>query len=357
MKTLKFISLFLIITLFGCTEENYYTTTEGLGKVNVYIEGDITNAEAQAQLEEEVGTLTENIFVRNTTQLTNITISAIGNMQNIVIKNTSNLSNATINAGGSLYDIEVRENTTLSNLEINGFNNSFANSLNIVSNTNLSIIEINQIKTINNFNLSYNGVAVNFTCHDLEEIKNNLSLYLRNDVDNIINFYDLKSVSLYSDTQNFWRGKYSILNFPNLEKMNNLVLWDTYLGGVKINELYFPKLEEINSLVCYFGLEISTFNFPLLQRCGTFFVNCDTSQPKNPIINLPMLNQCYEFKLSHTTYNASQINSLLNKFLTISPLSGKNIELTDQIPVAPPTGQGIIDKQTLINQGNTVITD
>ena len=358
MKTLKFYSLFLIITLFGCTEENnYYTTAESLGKVNVYIEGDITNAEAQAQLEEEVGSLTENIYIRNTTQLTTISISTIGNMQNIIIKNNSNLNSATINAAGSLYDIEVRENTTLSNLEINGFNNSFANSLNIENNTNLNFIEVKEIETINSFNLSYNGVAVNFTCHNLEEIKNNLSLYLRDDVNNVVNFYDLKYVSLYSDTQNFWRGKYSILNFPNLEKMNNLVLWDTYLGGVKINELYFPKLEEINSLVCYSGLEISTFNFPLLQRCGTFFVNCNTSQPKNPIINLPMLNQCYEFKISHTTYNTSQINSLLNKFLTISPINGKNIELAYQIPVAPPTGQGIIDKQALINQGNTVITD
>lgn len=361
MKTplFKHFLFFLIIILFGCTEENNYYTceNENPGKVNVYIEGNITNEETRAKLLAEVGTLTENIYVRNTTQLTNITITATGSMQNIEIKNTSQLTDVSINAKGSLYDVVVESNVSLANIEISGYNKSLANSIYITSNNALNNILIKEIKELNNFSLRYNGVAVNFTCHDLVDIKNNLLLYLRTDVDNAINFYDLKNVSLYSDTQNFWRGKYNVLNFPKLERINNLLLWDTYLGGVFINELYFPKLEEINSLVCYFGLEINTFNFPLLERCGTFFVNCDTSQPKNPIINLPMLNQCYEFKISHTTYNTSQINSLLNKFLTIFPVSGKNIELAYQIPVAPPTGQGIIDKQTLINQGNTVITD
>jgi len=356
MKTLKTLSFFLLITLLGCTTEeitNIYPIAEGLGKVNVYIEGDITNAEAQAQLEEEVGTLTENIFVRNTTQLTNITISAIGNMQNIVIKNTSNLSNATINAGGNLYDIEVRENTTLSNLEINGFNNSFANSLNIVSNTNLSIIEINEIKTINNFNLSYNGVAVNFTCHDLEEIKNTLSLYLRDDMDNTINFYDLKNVSLYSNDWNYWRGKYSILNFPNLEKINNLLLFDAISGGgVKMSEFTIPKLKEVNSIYCYFGLGVNTINLPLLEKCNNFYIRPVNNL--NPTINIPNLNYCENFTIGTSGIESNKINTFLNKFLTVLPLSGKNIDFSEE---TAPTGQGLIDKQALINQGNTVLTN
>jgi hypothetical protein len=31
--------------------------------------------------------------------------------------------------------------------------------------------------------------------------------------------------------------------------------------------------------------------------------------------------------------------------------------LSGQTPPAPPTGQGIIDKQTLLNAGNYVVTD
>jgi hypothetical protein len=43
--------------------------------------------------------------------------------------------------------------------------------------------------------------------------------------------------------------------------------------------------------------------------------------------------------------------------LTAIPLANKSIILNDQTPPAPPTGQGLIDKQTLIDNNNTVITD
>ena len=97
MKILKLLPLFLFITLLGCTEENnYYTTAEGLGKVNIYIEGNITNEEAQAQLESEIGTQTENIYVQNTSQLTDININISNNIRDIIVKNNPNLKNITI---------------------------------------------------------------------------------------------------------------------------------------------------------------------------------------------------------------------------------------------------------------------
>ena len=43
--------------------------------------------------------------------------------------------------------------------------------------------------------------------------------------------------------------------------------------------------------------------------------------------------------------------------LTVAPATGKNIDLSQQTPLAPPTGLGITAKQTLINNGNTVTTD
>ena len=47
-------------------------------------------------------------------------------------------------------------------------------------------------------------------------------------------------------------------------------------------------------------------------------------------------------------------NTILNKFLNIQPQSNKFIELSNEVA---PTGQGLIDKQTLINQGNLVYTN
>jgi hypothetical protein len=42
----------------------------------------------------------------------------------------------------------------------------------------------------------------------------------------------------------------------------------------------------------------------------------------------------------------------LEKFLTIQPVSGKTIHLSNNTPL---TGLGLTYKQTLIDQGNTVI--
>jgi hypothetical protein len=53
----------------------------------------------------------------------------------------------------------------------------------------------------------------------------------------------------------------------------------------------------------------------------------------------------------------SQINYLLNKLTSVNINTGKTIDLSNQNPTAAPTGQGIIDKQSLENSGFIVITD
>ena len=53
----------------------------------------------------------------------------------------------------------------------------------------------------------------------------------------------------------------------------------------------------------------------------------------------------------------SQINNLLNKLTNVNINTGKTIDLSNQNPAAAPTGQGIIDKQSLVNSGFIVITD
>jgi hypothetical protein len=74
-------------------------------------------------------------------------------------------------------------------------------------------------------------------------------------------------------------------------------------------------------------------------------------------ISFPMLEYCEEIDLNNNAINSSGVNSILNKFLTVLPPEGKNIFLSGQNPPAPPTGQGLIDKQTFLESGNYVETD
>jgi uncharacterized protein (TIGR02145 family) len=54
---------------------------------------------------------------------------------------------------------------------------------------------------------------------------------------------------------------------------------------------------------------------------------------------------------------SSAVNAILRQMLNVTPQSEKIINLYGQSPPAPPTGQGIIDKQTLTNALNFVYTD
>ena len=108
----------------GCTTEeitNIYPIAEGLSKVNVYIEGNITNAESQAQLEEEVGSLTENIYVQNTTQLTAITINGNNKLRNVIVDENTLLNTLNVHTTNNLTSFIVKDsNTQLSTINLHG---------------------------------------------------------------------------------------------------------------------------------------------------------------------------------------------------------------------------------------------
>jgi hypothetical protein len=64
-----------------------------------------------------------------------------------------------------------------------------------------------------------------------------------------------------------------------------------------------------------------------------------------------------QFFMVNTRLSSASVNSLLHSFTTITPpMTGKYLSL-QQVPPAPPTGQGLADKAMLIANGNTVITD
>ena len=61
--------------------------------------------------------------------------------------------------------------------------------------------------------------------------------------------------------------------------------------------------------------------------------------------------------LDNNAFNSEMVNYLLARLVGLNPsLSEVTIELMQSTP-APPTDQGITDKETLVTNGNTVNTD
>jgi hypothetical protein len=82
-----------------------------------------------------------------------------------------------------------------------------------------------------------------------------------------------------------------------------------------------------------------------------------SSNPLLTTISFPALTYCRNIGLYGNALSIATINVLLNKMLSVLPSTGKYIDLSGQTPPAPPSGQGLIDKQTLIAAGNVVFTD
>ncbi len=307
----KYAALLVVIFLLqGCTPENTYYTIDqngNLGKVNVYIENDITDAEAQAKLDAEIGTQTENIYVIGTTQLSTISI------------NTN-------------YDIR---------------------EIQIGSNKNLTTINISGIKTLRNISignvlsLPYPSTPITVNCNDLETSMG-VSINFQGNTNNIINFNKLKSVGwVYGLTIG---GNFETLNFPALESVT------TFNFNIVKDVITFPSLKSVDTITGPIEIGFHQLNFPVLETLNNFdFPQLGYDTGANVIVTFPHLKYCEYFRLNYAVRDSNVTNMLLHQFLTVLPASGKSFGVVGGN--APPTGQGIIDKQTLIAQGNYIGTD
>ena len=164
------------------------------------------------------------------------------------------------------------------------------------------------------------------------------------------------------------------LSFPLLHKADGFAasqissllvpLLDTIKYNLEINNspslsaLLFPALKK-SSVISITNCGITSVSFPALitnyEYQNNFGININTN-PNLSSISWPNFQVMYGYgELYNNKLPSSQVNALLAKFRTMS-LSYTNLYLK-QIPAAPPTGQGITDKNYLIGLGIYVDTD
>ena len=372
MKALKFYSLFLIITLLGCTEENYYNTTEGLGKTNVYIEGNITDAECVEKLKNEVGSMTENIYIGSEengaklTELTNLELDIPINVKKIYFTGLyEKLKTIKIKGHGSmpLCEIYVSGGKVTESILVEGITElkyMYA-GLNGVTLSTYCNVEVNDLHEVSK-GFAFTGYPgpntanKQFTlkCNDLKYVNKN-DYYDVNVIGGSIggNFTSFSMTGL-KDMSNARLGISPIGNqvtLPALEKVQELTCSAYNDYNNNLNIINFPALINANSITCY-GNYINTVNLPLLTSCAGGINIEDFVLPKINFI-VPTLSYCTYYK-SYIGLSSVEVNAVLNRFLTMQPVSGKIIDLHYE---PAPTGQGLIDKQTLIAQGNGVLTN
>ncbi|MCX6171989.1 MAG: hypothetical protein NT048_04015 [Flavobacterium sp.] len=353
-------------------------STQTHSKTSIYLTGDITDAQAAAKLATELGPDTENIYIRNTTQLTNVDLSSLVTAVKISLENNVALANVNLNGLTTVFEEFYVSNNPLLNLTPTSLTDCYELSVSTISSLNLS--GLLRSKRINISEISnFTGLSNLTSCEYLY-------IYGINNV-STLNFPSLLSAYL-SITGN---PSLTSISFPVLSSggvsingnplLTSLALPVLTSGGVGISETSLTSI----ALPVFSSGNVTISNNPVLTSIALPVFSSSSYSviiEQNPVLSsiaLPALTSTNEIKIDYNplltsiafpslTSNSgiylnsnalttSNINSLLNKMLTVSPTVPKNIQLSAQTPPAPPSGQGIIDKQTLINAGNYVITD
>ena len=302
------------------------------GKPILYIQGDITNTLAQAKITAELGPNTQQIWIRNTSALTALDLSMVTSAVQIEIFDNENLQSINLSKLESCGDISIGKCPKLNLLNLSSLKQlSFLN----IGSTALTSIALNALSSNSNtsFEIDNNPVLTSFSVPNLTKSRE-IYLFINN---------ALTSVSL-----------------PMLQTAEVISL----SSNINLGNVNFQSLKSVNSLSLY-SSAIASVSFPALTSAGRIQIDNNPNLASIQLQNLSVLleqNDPYTEETYFTFFNnklpTSQINSLLNKLVNLTPaVTGAYIRLNGQTPLAPPTGQGLTDRATLISRGNTVETD
>jgi hypothetical protein len=380
----------------------YAANTKSQGKATIYLTGGITDQQAAVQIADEAGPNTENIYIVGTTALTTVNVTGVNTLLNLQIVDNAVLQSVSINSVKTIYI----------NMEIRSQNSNFTCSLpactNVTATMAINVSGTLSMPALTKINTKSLGIAANtLNLPALANIKSDGALSISstalslpalagvicNNYDRIASFNGVTSVdlpaiqSLQGDSIWSWandvvytfsaplvnmgivdsgpNGLYfpgTIVNLPNLAYAKKLTFTSSTM-----TQLTLPSLisAELTIQGCTLLTSVS------LPSLTTFLSTNVGFNPAGPIIknnphlstlSIPALsvidNSSIAYPTVTLTYNgfsSAGINELLHKFLTVGPVYG--IDLRYQQPPAPPTGQGIIDKQTLGSQGKNTLTD
>ena len=333
------------------------------GKTSIYLTGNITDAQAAAKITAEFGPFTENIYIRNTTQLTTVDLSALETISNISIQNNSNLTNINLSNLSTIEDeFNFSGNAALSSLSFPSLLNCPGFYMDSSGLTSLNLPLLSHINMFRIYEYQANSTLVNLNLPAVQTIGGRFELEGLSSLTSLTfpMLHTLTGSILIQPNYNNVNLNITSLSFPALTSCSEIVTsfsnYNLLPGSISIGN-YLPATINFSSLTTCNNIllsNVSSLNLSSLASCSDFQIY---NSPSLTSLSFPSLTNNSNLSLGGNALTSNSVNSLLNKFLTVLPASGKNIYLEGQNPPAPPTGQGLIDKQTLITAGNSVTTD
>jgi len=151
----------------------------------------------------------------------------------------------------------------------------------------------------------------------------------------------------------------STVLFPDLENVYDEIRFD---NNPELSNLDFSSLETTPHFIIQVS-GLTSLLLPSLVTCYQFVVREGSSLTQVEIPNLidfrrPANASGATFGILYNPLSSETVNSYLAHLVSILPNLPTNMTVNFEcIPPAPPTGQGLIDKETLISNGIEVYTD
>lgn len=319
------------------------------GKQTLVLSGDVTDSEAAAIIAAEVGPNTQEIRIVGTTNLTTVNLSMITTAIDIQVANNSALT--TLNLGGLTRcdgGLGIFNCPALTNLNLSALAKTTLGNLEI-RNTGLSSINLNALTKCSGLLIDNNSNLTSINLSTLTKCGGALYITFNPNL-STINLLTITNVNALQFSAN---PLITNISLPSLVSINEL----TIQVNNTLTTLNFPILTIITgNTYIQSNTLLNTLNFPVLNTMGLINMagNAISSDPFPAITNFTGS----WFNFSSNKMNVSTVNNILAKLVSLSPsITGTQIDLYNQTPLAPPSGQGITDKATLITNGNNVTTD
>ncbi len=398
----------------------YASTSSNQGKTTIILTGDITDADAAEQIDRELGYNTENVIISETTQLTTADFTGATNLLSITISEnialtTLNFSTLKtvfkefiINNNLALTNVDfpilkkvdgiewnISGNPVLTSLSFPLFEKFERSALTISSNDTLTQVNFPVATKMGGLNINSNPVLTafnapqvtdmkgvvgiqdnpNFTALNLGSLQTAQGVSISNTSLTSVAFPQLTSLST-----DFYLHNNPTLQSVSLPLLNNSVIniansplfsslsldgfitGSLSIGGSGMTSFSLPPNFIHAGTIDFRGnndlISLSLIGIQKITQSITVAVNPSLTSITFPeAVDFTTEFSSSNINLQNNALTSASVNDILQKMLTAVPLSNKSIILTNQSPPAPPIGQGLIDKQTLIDNNNTVNTD
>jgi|GEM_PF-767513 len=262
---------------------------------------------------------------------------------------SSSLSNLTLPSLAIAYSLAIANNPLLATINFPQL--TYASTLAISENDALTSLSLSSLTTVEGFSVIY---CSHVTSLNMPVLTNAGQLTLTNSAPPTLSFPLLANAGRITIGSHY---QLTSASFPLLTHVDNFELKANW----NLTTILLPLLDHATTFAVLDCVNLPSLGLPLLTQVNSFNVsNCGSVLTYGLSLNIPSLQQIGvgstnipQFTTRNNRFTTQQTNAILNKMLSVSPA----VKIIDLRSNTGPSGQGIIDKQTLISQGCTVYTD